>query len=533
MSRLLKSVLLVLCAGNVCLAAQGPKTALRPKLTPAQRLERLTTTGRHDNPVLTAMIDAFERSLQGMPESAATDRVVRRALQRHPKLDKQMLQTAVENWKSIPIETRRRLATPRGMVARSTLPHITAVYGVSPAKSDPAEPVRIIPGKGMMIDSRNVPADPAKVKVLFLEVEQEKTQIVATAIPSKAVLSATGVTTLLVTVPANLTYGDYLVQLEVTSIGKSNEMWVSYPRPELKFTPKITSVNPTSRYPFTKAAFQNSAAWPTITGTLFTKAMKAVIFEPVAAEDLGSYRQYGAVDFISMTQLKFEVPPTILPGKYRIALASQNKPISNWVNFTVRAPLYRVKFTMITCADESDPETGSDSIRTIWAIGADPGALWVKMAAGYNDFGDHVSKYYKPEHQWVYQPDGQKREVRRYLYVVTSLWEWDSGEDWDERINATLGVAADVAMEIDGGQVSYGALAHYVVEALEELVILFNGEPNFIGGKGDDVPELAFTADILQKLTSSVPSYEGTLPFTGNDDTGSYQLTYKIFRDEP
>jgi hypothetical protein len=530
MSRLLKSIVLVLCAGNVCFAAQRPKSALRPKLTPAQRLESLTTSVRRENPVLTAMIDAFERSLQGLPESGAIDRVVRRALQRHPKLDRQTLQTAVENWKITPIETRQKLMAARGILTRSTLPHITAVYAVSP---NPAEPARIIPGKGMMIDSRNVPPDTTKVKVHFLELEQEKSHIVATASPSKAVLSASGVTTLLLTVPVNLVYGDYVVQVEVPNVGKSNEVWVSYPRPELKFTPKITSVNPTSRYPFTKTAYQNAAAWPTLSGSLFTKAMKAVIFEPVAAEGLGSYRQYGIADFVSTSQLKFEVPPTILPGKYRIAVASQNKPISNWVNFTVRAPLYRVKFTMITCADESDPETGSDSIRTIWAIGADPGALWVKMAAGYNDFGDHVSKYYKPEHQWVYQPDGQKREVRRYLYVVTSLWEWDSDEDWDERINATLGVAADVAMEIDGGQVSYGELAHYVVEALEELVILFNGEPNFIGGKGDEVPELAFTADILQKLTATVPSYEGTLPFVGNDDTGSYQLTYKIFRDEP
>jgi hypothetical protein len=233
-------------------------------------------------------------------------------------------------------------------------------------------------------------------------------------------------------------------------------------------------------------------------------------------------------------KLRLTVAQKVVPGRYRIAIGglpggATAAVISNWKELEVRAPFYQMVYERIRCIDETDPEwPGDDEIVTLWAINADPNYTWIKQTGEYTDFSDGVSRDYDAIHRSVFNPEGHAQAVNRYLATATTLWEWDAGDA--SQAGEALSLAGDVVLgvgtAIGGWGAVVGVVADIVLDVVGALVVLFGGDPDFLG-----THTAAWGAADLQLATAGTNSTAGTLTFTGSN--GKYEVDYRVIRHQP
>ena len=535
----------------------------QPNLTPVERFEKQVAKNPVENPLVPAMMHSIERYLQGATDLDRIDHIVQKVLKSQTSINREMLQTALSNWKAIP-ERTKNIVTPRelrdlpperklpveGLRAaldrltldspssltieedhkRKGLPYIQAVFGSS-STAAPAEGMHLLErGKTFTLEGANIPDDADKIKIHFIQPGEEDTQtapeIVATVSAMRATKSGES-TRVMFKMPDNTDFGSYKLQVEVIGRGKSNPMWAGISDTLGIPAPQITGISPNAVYPGGQA---------TISGSYLPKD---AIMGWKSLEDKGIKYVNKPTQYVSGSQLKLTVPQGTIPGQYEIAVAAEGSTVpSNWVKLNVLSPLYKVECTMLKCLDESWRKrwewAGDDEIMTVWGINADPNYTWTKGTNSYGNFSDGVEQAYKPEHRWVFTPTFEKphkskaQAIKRYLVVSTTLWEVDSSDA------AAWSTAFDVMGDVVGGileALGYGVIGkivNFVLDAIAKIINLFGGKPDWLG-----IKELAWTAVDLQKLTANKQSVSGKLDFNNSDADGSYRVSYTVYREQP
>ncbi|MCC6443677.1 MAG: IPT/TIG domain-containing protein [Armatimonadetes bacterium] len=552
-------------------ARPGPEEAStarkRPAMEPAQRLRiSLDRTGEK-NPLLPVLMHTLERGLQGQNRTGASalDRLFDRTLQRHPGVPKEILQKMVADWKSLPETTRARIASPaladlsantpldpgavRSAVANmSGSASATAVIDVSPqvianllkalttpfiAHIDPAAPKGYDPGQAITLVGKNFSANKADNKIVILKEMSGGAQgEVATVSPSVAAGTA-----LEMKLPSGMTSGHYFLRLAVKS-GESTlasntvDLYIRTPPPP---APTILNISPNPQYPGRKVVIEAQ-------GFKTSAPIAGVWFKPMENQPLASFvnlkgekAAFSIGKVLNSTQVEATVPPTLLAGKYRVAMEIPGSGMSQWVVFSVEAFSYRVNFIKIHCKDESDPEdmdpfgdAPHDEIVAAWAIVADENA-WAKSSKEYTNFDDGETKSFNSTDRAVFQPGGTAGKVGQALVISTTLYEWDAGDA--ESANKVIGFIGDLAAQIltSTGNVEWAAVVKFVTPLIQKVVTWLGGNPDHLGQK-----TLAWSAlELLEETDNQKGMFTGTLDFNNSDSDGSYRLTYEVYRIAP
>ncbi len=570
------------CYAQTPVSPQKPEAATQQStkkkgLAPAKRLELALAKDTEPDALTPIIMHTIERGLQGSRRQGTSplDEVFDRVLQRHPEIDRALLQRLVTDYKAIPasIRTRRLPASLANLdpgrplevqtiraagdlvlaVGRSVsrpapkLTPSTARLSELLKTSDLARPglkppdvyiLRIVPagsggyeaGQKLTLIGWGFSANKSENTIRILKTMAGGSQgEFATLNPQVASTEA-----MEFRVPDRMDPGQYALELVVRTGGAdktSNRVAFAIKAPPPP-APVINSISP-AQYPGKKVLLTGqhllqgrSASDP--------KQVYSVYFKPMDDQPLVSYlvvegEQLGCVlaSPVNDTNMEVTIPSTLLPGNYQVFIGTGSS-ISNRVTYAVRAYRYQVNFVRLKCIDESNPEwAGSDEVVTTWVVGRDTEA-WAKNTGEYTEFDDGEEQNYKVGDRTVYMPTGSPGEVKMLLTIATSLYEWDSGDV--EAANKVIGFVGDLAAEILKyfEKPELAVLVKALVPLIQKLVAWLGGDPDNLGTR-----YLAWTALELQQMTDNPQKrFSGTLQFRNSGDTGSYDVTYKVLRVE-
>lgn len=555
-------------------SGQAGVQAKKKGLTPVKRLELALQKDQEPDVLTPIVMHTIERGLQGSRRSGSSelDRIFDQVLQRHPEVDKQLLQKLVVDYKSLPASVRARglpapltnldparpieptvLQSVGRMVtsARASLPfRIAAPVGKQQALRDfvvSSAGTSNLPGN-LVVRPHIVRIEPAatagyeagqKLTLIGWGFSANKGDNTIRIFKALAGGSQGELTTLHPSVcstqaiefnlPASLEPGQYAVQVSVrTSKGveDTNRVGFSLKQPPPP-APVIDSIAP-SQYPGRKAI---------VTGKNFLKTpnpIPGVWFLPMDDQPLASYVMFegekaaftlGKV--LSDTQMEITIPNTLLPGNYQVVMAIGDR-VSNRLVYAVRAYRYQVNFLKLRCVDESNPEwAGSDEIVTTWVIARDS-EVWAKNTGEYGGFDDGDEQNYKTGDRTVFMPGAGPGEVKQVLAISTSLYEWDAGDV--SAANKVIGFIGDLAAQILNamGKVELAAVVKALAPLVQKLISWLGGDPDALGTRN-----VAWSAlELLQATDNAQKRFTGTLQFRNSDDTGSYDVIYEVIRVE-
>lgn len=546
-------------------------------LSPVQRLELVFQKEQEPDVLTPIVMHTIERGLQGSRRSGFSelDRIFDQVLQRHPEVDKQLLQQLVADYRSLPASVRSR-----GLPAPLT--NLDASRPIAPAALQSVRQMVLAPRSGLPfritipaskqqtlrefvvshVGAGNLPAgmgdlvvrphlvriEPAtttgydagqKLTLIGWGFSANKADNTIRLFKTLAGGSQGELTTLRPSVcstqaiefhlPAPMEPGQYAVQVSVkTSKGveDTNRVRFSVRQPPPP-APVIDSIAP-SQYPGRKAI---------VTGRNFLKTPNptpGVWFLPLDEQPLASYVMFegekaaftlGRV--LSDNQMEVTIPEILLPGNYQVVMAIGDR-VSNRLVYPVRAYRYQVNFLKLRCVDESDPEwMGSDEVVTTWVIARDT-EVWAKNTGEYGNFDDGDEQSYKTGDRTVFLPGAGPGEVRQVLAVSTSLYEWDAGDA--SAANTVVGFVGDLAAQILNtfGKVELAAVVKALTPLVQKLISWLGGDPDPLGTRN-----LGWSAlELLQATNNAQRRFTGKLEFRNNDDTGSYEVTYEVIRVE-
>jgi len=304
----------------------------------------------------------------------------------------------------------------------------------------------------------------------------------------------------------------------ITETHCSNQRPLQIKRPPVP-QPVITSISPPGQEP---------SQWVTISGRNFKPGQDH--FVRMTTLDLAEPRFWvPKTQATSTTQLRVQLPSSLLAGNYSFQVYVAHAPISDAANYTVAAPRYRIIFDRMQCLDESNPEWwGSDEIVTFWTVSAD-GYVWTKNTDEYGGFDDGDVKSYEPADRNILLPTGGWQECRHGLILITKLYEWDAGDV--SAVQDFIGLVGHVAAGIAGFTVGLPvaaiieAVAWVLNEVIGAIVSWFGGDPDHLGTR-----ERAWSYWDLQNMVAPGGTYTGLLTFRNSGGTGSYRLHYQIMR---
>jgi hypothetical protein len=420
---------------------------------------------------------------------------------------------------------RRYLPPPMGKTyvvnAGAKLPLMLGFYGsrTGPEGVDANGYPRIYPGGGFMIDAANAGGDKTKIKIHFIKpgtngaADKEAFNVS----PDGAFVNSGGATTITAKAPGNPPLGNYKVAVEVIGVGTSDTLWGDVTLPNQNLPAAIKTFEPAAQYPGSSV---------TMTGINIPASAK-LVWKPLDATDAAPAPM--AINATGTSQADFTIPQTVTPGKYYLTLVAGGAKVSKEIAFTVRAPLYRVKFNKIKCVSATDG-LGNDEIVTTWVVDAD-GKAYEKNTGEYDGFDDGVEKSFLASDAAVFPRTGTKgSEVRDHLNIGTSLMEWDAGDvkAASEALDA-IGSGAMALGELFGPiGAAIGAAVKIVLEVIGALVSLFGGDPDPLG-----IDEVNLTAADLQKKTAK-GTFSDIVQFANyKDDSYHYMLFYTITREQP
>lgn len=229
---------------------------------------------------------------------------------------------------------------------------------------------------------------------------------------------------------------------------------------------------------------------------------------------------------LSSSEVEVRLPRTLPGGNYRVRSVGAfavGVP-SNVVVYAVRAYRFRIDLASLVCADETNPELGSDDIVTLWATVGD-GDVYSGTTGtlGFGEDGDR--RDFLPGAYTLYAL-GAAAEVRASLLAHIKMFEWDQ-----EDVAAAqryMGMVGDLAEELAPllVEIPIAAIIASAVALLADLaswIISWNGN--------DLIAEhnWSWTIEDLLTLTNNpAGAFTKTQAFYG--EGGHYDLTFKVSR---
>lgn len=253
--------------------------------------------------------------------------------------------------------------------------------------------------------------------------------------------------------PSNLVPGRYMLRVDCTrSDGKteqSNQVVLPVREPPPP-APVLQSISPSAQYAGEKMLINGADFLPQANyAGVWLKPMEdqplAVSVTPCPAA-LGERTVPATARILNARQMELTLPVYLMPGRYLMVTQIAGAGVSNWAECEVRPFRYKVNFLDIYCKDESDPEwAGGDEIVTAWVVMADDMA-WSKSTDEYTGFDDNDTQSYKPADRSVFVPNAGAGEVKQFLVISTTVFEWDAGDA--KAASEVIGFVGDLATNI-------------------------------------------------------------------------------------
>jgi hypothetical protein len=116
------------CWAQVAPSLQKPPVTQATKkkgLVPARRLEMALQKSQEPDTLLPVLMHTIERGLRGSRRSGSSelDRIFDRVIQRHPEVDRRLLQNLVTDYRALPASVRARGLPRRYSKPRPCAPH--------------------------------------------------------------------------------------------------------------------------------------------------------------------------------------------------------------------------------------------------------------------------------------------------------------------------------------------------------------------------------------------------------------------------
>ncbi len=568
---LLVSVLAVLLVVTPVLALKGdqgkPQQPAKPqqagakhKATVERNLGILLSKKPYKDPFVPAFVHAVKRYLAGAQNVTEFDKIIQAGLRSRKNLDRAKLQTLVTRWDALPqqfkanyfpssminLDVRRPIDLkelgglmlqagasfkfpPRGMpIDRqrwgNTIRPTPEITSVRTSGLDFA--LVLQPGREFALVGRNFSPTAAQNRIQILRERAGAVGPMYFDILNELTPGSASATELRAIAPAALAPGNYCVRVVVDGI--NSNVWRAYVVAPPVPAPTLDTISPGSQYPGKRVV---------LTGSRF--AADSIVALEFLERDGVSYTRIGrpAVRLLGATQLEFQIPQETWPGDYRLAVRNTGSSLSLWRTFKVLAPHYRVAFEQIRCMDESDPEwAGDDEVYSMFT-GTTEGVSLGKRTREISGFSDGVLKSYGASDGAAFRPDGSAEPVKAFLIISASLFEGDDSEaaavvDLTEVLSSIGGSLAGAIAILYGATALIGG----AIATIAGLVILGIGALIALLTAGDDAlgqQVASYAATNLQTLTAASGDTSNRMYFTNDDDTGSYQITYRVVRSEP
>lgn len=530
--------------GELCVVyGRGPDASKRP-LNPAKPMDPAAIPSGPKNALIPLVVQLAKRYLSNARDKNELDRAFDRAQARSRRVKRQALEKLVAAYDAIPADIRARRFEPitpgKSNTAPVTAADVRRVFKIPPKQPLPATrrpqiqtvrsktPAgRFSPGQEVVIRGRGfskaatrnlivlTPKSAGKSASRFSRQELRPIQVRPHAATA---------TQLAFYVPKALVPGTYTVHTTIVYQAAqydSNQIQFIAEEPVLVSPPRpvISSVSPRGQEP---------GQWVYINGeNLYPGSQPRVRFTSL---DAATPREFTTTpSSASGSQWRVPLPRDVISGNYGIQVSCANG-LSDGAAYEMATPKYRIIFQEIKCLDESDPEwAGDDEIVTIWGVIGDLSAF-AKSTDEYEGFDDGKVQNYKPGDRNVLTPDGDWAEVQYALALTTKLYEWDAGDV--EAITQAISIVGDVAegiLDLAGE----GAAADIVKSIFDQLDDAINIIASWLGGDPDKLGEreqVWSAAELQPMLPGAGESKDQWLNFRNDDDTGSYRLHYKIYR---
>lgn len=560
---LLVSVLAALLVVTPVLALRGeqakPQQGAKHKATVERNLGILLSKKPYKDPFVPALVHGVKRYLAGAQNVSEFDKIIQAGLRGRKSLDRNKLQKLVTRWDSlsqqfkanyfpmsmINLDVRKPIDLKElgGLMLQAGASFKLPQKGIPVDRQRWAGTIRPTPeitsvrtsgldfalvlqaGREFTLLGRNFAAAAAQNRIQILADHAGAVGPMYDVLHELTPGSASP-TEVRATAPAALRPGNYWVR--VVADGVNSNVWRAYVETPPAPAPTLDTISPGAQYPGKRVV---------LTGSRFAAA--SIVTLEFLERDGVSYTRVGspAVRLLGPTQLEFRIPQETWPGDYRLAVRNTGSSSSLWRTFKVLAPHYRVAFEQIRCLDESDAEwPGDDEIYSVFT-GMTEAVSLGKRTNEISGFSDGVLKSYGASDGAAFRPDGTAEPVKAFLIFSASLFEGDDSEaaeirdatDWLSGIGGPLAGAIAVL---------YGATAGIAgaIATIAGLVILGIGALVALLAEGDDAlgqQVASYAATSLQTMTAATGEISNRMSFSNDDDTGSYQITYRVIRSEP
>lgn len=532
---------------------QGPKH----HLAAGKGLQQFFAKRGYVDPALPALIHAFRRLLAGSQNANQLDRVVQDNLTKY-RIDRNRIEAIVKNWDSISPQIKAQLfrkeflnldtrqpvdlkllgslineAAARFQPKRgaSAIPLNPKLPGVRPAPQitsvrtsglDFALVLR--PGEEFTLLGRNFSAMVSQ-DVIQIGHESAGAGAVTFDVLQELTPTSASTTELRAIAPRTLTPGsNYRVRVVVNGI-RSN-VWSAYVETPPPPGARLDGVSPSAcQFPGQRVLLQ---------GDNF-RADSVVQYESLDVDGIHEYRSGApSVEFVSPHEVYFRIPQETWPGDYALAVLNPGSSLSGHQTLSVCTPSYSIDLEEIHCIDESDAEWPGDDEVAVTFGGKPDNRPWVVTAtAEFEGFSDGTRRHFDAVR--LFADSTTPAPVGQLLVLQYMLVEVDT---YDRAgliaLVSALGGIADGIAAIVGAlaaatAVTIGAVTGgigIIVGVIIVAILLDSNPPDLIGGNFE-----AFNApDLQQRTAAGGSSFTQTAEFRNDDDTGSYQLTYRVNR---
>jgi hypothetical protein len=234
------------------------------------------------------------------------------------------------------------------------------------------------------------------------------------------------------------------------------------------------------------------------------------------------------IKHLSVNDLQIKVPEDTFPGQYKLQLVSRLQLIDLNSSFTfdtkggvsdlqdllIRAPLYRVIFTSMTCNDESNEPSFEDEIMAVWSMFFDNQPPQGGPSSIYDMDEDDTKHFQASDNPFA---DGN---VGDGLLVMCTMFEVDTGDKQAQvaALNFIAALATAVAPFFPIAAVVAGVAA-----GLAGLIAGIANENDLLG-----VDQRVLKAAALRKGTANKAKITDVFSYGG--DGSDYKVNFEISR---
>ncbi len=538
------------------------------KMTTEKKLQQFYSKRGYKDPMLPVLMHGLKRHLAGAQNPTEFDKLVGENLKKY-QIGRNAIEAMVKNWDLLPsqfkaqwfpkellnldpkrpldlklfsslvLDAARKISQPKNRIPLPrNFPGITPPPRITEVRTSGLDFALVLrSGSEFTLFGRNFSPTAAENRIQIGRVRWGSVEF---EVLNELRPTSASATELRAIAPPGLTPGsDYNVRVIVN--GATSNQWQAYVETPPAPAARLDSVSPGAcQYPGQRVLLRGDNFMADSIVEL--EFIDADVTRP---DDLRAGYRYirsgrPSVDFRNRNEIYFTIPQETWPGDYSLSVRNPGASSSLHQTFTVCTPSYRVELESIRCIDESDPEWTSDDEVAVIAHGNADGDFTADAATDeISGFSDGTRQPRRGAFRGInlFSRAGAGVPVKYSLGFTYLLLEVDDYNKAEAiALVSALGGIADGAVALIGAiagaaAATIGAITGglaIVVGLVIVAILLTSNPPDLIGGQVD-----LYTARDLQTGMTSVDGsilLSRRIAFNNDDDTGSYELAYRIIR---